>query len=463
MKKYDLVIIGSGPGGYVAAEHAAKHGLKTLCVEAKDFGGVCLNKGCIPTKALLNTSKIKQYVLKADEFGVTGINIDNITLDWPKVIERKNSVVKKLQMGVQGLLKTAKADMLKGEAKIVDQNTISVNDETINFDNLIIATGSVPRKFNLPGFAQGYEEGKVLTSDEVLNLPRIPDKFTVIGGGVIGIEFAILFAELGSKVTILQGVDRILEILDKDISAEVTKLLVSKGVTIHTDVQIQKYENGQVYYTKDGIEQAEDFDYCLVSVGRAPSTEIARNLPIEFAPNGSIITNDKMQTSLKHIYAIGDCTSKVMLAHSAYKNAIVAVDTILNKPSKMDLLKIPSCIYTHPQVATVGYTEEQLKEKNIPYYAAKYPFMHLGKALADGKTVGFIKILVSQDCGEILGCHIVGEQASNYISEIALAMENESTIYTLSQTIHPHPTYAEIIWEVARKIIIENFSDKDWG
>lgn len=463
MKKYDLVVIGSGPGGYVAAEHAAKHGLSTLCIESKDYGGVCLNKGCIPTKALLNTSKIKQSVLKADEFGVMGINPESITLDWAKVIYRKNDIVKKLQMGVQGLLKTAKAEMLKGEAKIVDKNTVSVNDELISFDNLIIATGSSPRKFNLPGFEQGYAEGKVLTSDEVLNLPKIPEKFTVIGGGVIGIEFAILFAELGSKVTILQGVDRILEILDKDVSTEVTKLLLNKGVTINTDVQIQKYENGQIYFKKDGQEYANDFDYCLVSVGRTPSTEIVKPLGLELAPNGSIITNDKMQTSINHIYAIGDCTSKVMLAHSAYKNAVVAVDTILNKPSKMDLMKIPSCIYTHPEVASVGYTEEQLKEKNIAYYSAKYPFMHLGKALADGATFGFIKMLVSQDCGEILGCHIVGEQASNYISEVALAMENESTIYTLSQTIHPHPTYAEIIWEVARKIIIENFADKDWG
>lgn len=463
MKKYDLVVIGSGPGGYIAAEHAAKHGLSTLCIESRDYGGVCLNRGCIPTKALLNTSKIKQYVLKADEFGVIGIDTSHISLDWSKVIARKNLVVQKLQMGVQGLLKSAKAEMLKGEAKIVDQNTVSVNGESIAFTNLIIATGSSPRKFNLPGFDVGYNEGKVLTSDEVLNLPKIPEKFTVIGGGVIGIEFAILFAELGSKVTILQGVDRILEVLDKDISTEVTKLLLNKGIVIHTDVQIQRYENGQIFYKKDNQEFSSSFDYCLVSVGRNPTTEIAKPLGLEFAPNGSIITNEKMQTSIKHIYAIGDCTSKVMLAHSAYKNAVVAVDAILNKPAKMDLLKIPSCIYTHPEVASVGYTEEQLKEKNIPFYSSKYSFANLGKALADGKTFGFIKLLVSQDCGEILGCHIVGEQASNYISEVALAMENEATVHTLAETIHPHPTYAEIIWEVARKIIIQYFSNKNWG
>ena len=254
MKKYDLVVIGSGPGGYIAAEKAAKSGLKTLCIESSDFGGVCLNKGCIPTKALLNSAKIHQYVLKAADYGIQGINSNSITLDWSKIISRKNDVVKKLQMGVQGLLKTAKAETIKGVAKIVDANTVSVNEELINFDNLIVATGSSPRKFNLPGFDVGYSEGKILTSDEVLNLPNIPSKFTVIGGGVIGVEFAILFAELGSQVTILQGVDRILEVLDKDVSTEVTKLLTNKGIKIITNAQIKKYENGKVYYDLNNHE-----------------------------------------------------------------------------------------------------------------------------------------------------------------------------------------------------------------
>lgn len=463
MKSYDLIVIGSGPGGYVAAEHAGKHGLSTLCIESANYGGVCLNKGCIPTKALLNCSKIQQYVLKASEFGVEGIDKSAITLDWDKIINRKNDVVKKLQLGVQGILKSAKVDSIVGEAKIVDQNTVSVNGELINFKDLIVATGSTPRKLNLPGFDIGYQEGKIITSDEALNLPRIPSKFTVIGGGVIGVEFAILFKEFGCDVTILQGVDRILEVLDKDISLEVSKLLLSKGVKIETSVNIKRYENGQVVYEKDGHEFKNDFDYCLVSVGRTPTSDIVKPLNIELAPNGSIITNEKMETSVKHIYAIGDCTSKVMLAHSAYKNAVVAVDNILNKPSKMDLLKIPSCIYTHPQVASVGYTEEQLKDKGIKYFASKFQYSHLGKALADGKTFGFIKILVAQETGEILGCHIVGEQSSNYISEIALAMETECTINSIASTIHPHPTYAEIIWEVARKIMIDHFADKDWG
>lgn len=463
MKSYDLIVIGSGPGGYVAAEQAGKHGLSTLCIESKDYGGVCLNKGCIPTKALLNSSKIQQYVLKASEFGVEGINTSEIYLDWQKIINRKNDVVKKLQMGVQGILKSAKVDSIVGEAKIVDKNTVSVNGELINYKNLIIATGSTARKLNLPGFDIGYSEGKIITSDEALNLPRIPSKFTVIGGGVIGVEFAILFREFGSEVTILQGVDRILEVLDKDVSLEVSKLLMNKGIKIETSVNIKRYENGEIVYEKNGQEFRNNSDFCLVSVGRVPTTDIVKPINIELAPNGSIITNDKMQTSISNIYAIGDCTSKVMLAHSAYKNAVVAVDNILNKSSKMDLLKIPSCIYTHPQVASVGYTEEQLKEKGVKYYSSKFQFSHLGKALADGKTFGFIKMMVDQETGEILGCHIVGEQASNFISEIALAMETECTVNSIASTIHPHPTYAEIIWEVARKIIIEHFQDKDWG
>ncbi len=462
MKHYDVIVIGSGPGGYVAAEHAGKNGLKTLCIEAENYGGVCLNKGCIPTKTLLKSSKLNQEIRKAVDFGMDGINLDSITLNWSKIQNRKEEVVKKLVMGVQGILKSAKADTIKGFATLVDQKTVKVNDETFTFDNLILATGSSARKFNLPGFEQGYASGKVVTSDEALSLPFIPKKFTVIGGGVIGIEFAILFAELGSEVTVLQGVDRILEVLDKDISDEITKLLEKKGVKIETNVSIKEFKDNKVYYEKDGAMLSNESDVCLTSVGRKPNTEIVQNIGIELAPNGSIISDNQMRTSIKNIYAIGDCTSKIMLAHSAYKNAIVAVDTILNKHAEMDLHKVPSCIYTHPEVATIGKTEEQLIKENIAYCKAKYPMSYVGKALADGETTGFIKMLVSKDTGEILGCHIVGDDASNLIAEIALAIETESTVNTLVETIHPHPTISEVIWEVSKKILLDNFKDKKW-
>lgn len=462
MKHYDVIVIGSGPGGYVAAEHAGKHGLKTLCIEAESYGGVCLNKGCIPTKTLLRSSKLNQEIRKAVDFGIDGIDLNSISLNWEKIQSRKNEVVKKLVMGVQGILRTAKCDTVKGFATVVDTKTVKVNDETFTFDNLILATGSSARKFSLPGFEQGYQSGRIVTSDEALSLSYIPKKFSVIGGGVIGVEFAILFAELGSEVTILQGVDRILEVLDKDISDEITKLLKNKGVKIETNVSIKELKDNKIYYEKDGKLLFDESDVCLTSVGRKPNSEIVAHLGIELAKNGSIISDEYMRTSIKNIYAIGDCTSKIMLAHSAYKNAIVAVESILNNKMKMDITKVPSCIYTHPEVATIGKTEEQLKNENIDYVMAKYPMSYIGKALADGETTGFIKMLVDKKSGEILGCHIVGEEASNLIAEIALAMESEATVMTLVETIHPHPTISEVVWEVSKKIILDHFQHKKW-
>lgn len=462
MKHYELVIIGSGPGGYVAGEYASKNGLQTLVIESDNFGGVCLNKGCIPTKTLLKSSKIIEYIDLASKYGVDGIDLNAISLNWSKIQERKNQVVTQLQNGINGLLKSAKVDVIKGKASVIDEKTLTVNDETITFDKLIIATGSTPRKLNLPGFELGYNQGKIITSDEALILPEIPKKFTVIGGGVIGVEFATLYAGLGSEVTILQGVDRILEILDTDISKEITSLLLKSNVKIITNAKILEYKDGIISYEVDGKIETNEADVTLVSVGRVPTTDAVQSLHLETAPNGSIVTNEHMETSIKNIYAIGDCTSKIMLAHTAHKNALVAVDNILGKKNKYEPLKVPSCIYTHPEVASIGKTEDELIKENIPYYKAKTPMSHIGKALADGEATGFLKLLVSKDHGEILGCHIIASTASDIIGEIALAMELEATIYDLTNTIHPHPSVSEIVWETARKILVENFKDKKW-
>lgn len=462
MKKYQLVIIGSGPGGYVAGEYASKQGLHTLVIESDKFGGVCLNKGCIPTKTLLKSSKIIDYVSHASKYGIDGIDINSISLNWNKIQERKNQVVKQLQNGIGGLLKMAKVDVINGKANVLTNNTLEVNGEIIEFEKLIVATGSTPRKLNLDGFEEGYKNNKIITSDEALTLDSIPKKFTVIGGGVIGIEFATLYAGLGSEVTILQGVDRILEVLDNDISKEITSLLQKSNVKILTNVKISKFENNKIYFEHEGETKNIESDITLVSVGRVPTTDCVNNIQIDKANNGSIITNEYMETSIKNIYAIGDCTSKIMLAHTAHKNALVAVDRILGKNNKYDPLKIPSCIYTYPEVASIGKTEEELIKENIQYFKAKTPMNHIGKALADGESSGFLKLLVSKECGEILGCHIVASTASDIISEIALAMELEATIYDLTNTIHPHPTVSEIVWETARKIFVENFKDKKW-
>lgn len=461
MKKYDVIIIGSGPGGYIAGEYAAKHNLKTLVIENADFGGVCLNKGCIPTKTLLRSAKISEYVEKASFYGIEGIDFSKIKVNWERIQERKNEVVSQLRMGVQGILRSARADVIKGTASVIDNSTVEVNGERIEYNYLIVATGSRPRLFPLPGFAEGYANKTVVTSDDVLSLKEIPKRFTVIGGGVIGVEFASLYASLGSQVTIVQGVDRILEILDKDISIEITKLLKAAGVQIITDAKVLEYKNNSVYFEVNGQTTSIESDVTLVSVGRAPNSEIVKHL-VDIAPNGSIISNKQMQTSVKNIYAIGDCTSKVMLAHSAYRNAIVAVDAILGAKTEFDPYKVPSCIYTHPRVASIGRTEEELIASGIKYFKATVPMRHIGKALSDGQTAGFIKMMVSQDHGEILGCHVVAPNAEDMISELALAMELESTVYDILQTVHPHPTISEAVWEVAKKIVLDNFSNKKW-
>lgn len=463
MSKYDLIVIGSGPGGYIAAEYAAKQGLHTLIIESDNFGGVCLNKGCIPTKTLLKSSKVLEYLAEANKYGIEGLSKEGISLNWSKIQERKNNVVKQLQNGIGGLLKSAKVEVIKGIATVLSNNTVSVNDTIIEFDKLIVATGSTPRKFtNIPGFEQGYASGKLITSDEALVLSEIPKKLTVIGGGVIGVEFATLYAGLGSQVTILQGVDRILEVLDNDISKEITSLLQKENVNIITNINLVEFKDNNVVYTVNGETKVDDADVVLVSVGRVPTSDCVKQIGINLEKNGSIITNEYMQTSIENIYAIGDCTSRIMLAHTAHKNALVAVDHILNKPNKYEPLKVPSCIYTHPEVASIGYTEEQLIEKNIPYYKGKTPMAHIGKALADGESKGFLKLLVGKEYGEILGCHIVATTASDIISEIALAMELEATVYDLTNTIHPHPTISEIVWETAKKILTDNFKDKKW-
>lgn len=460
MADYQVIVIGAGPGGYLAAEFAAKNGLKTLCVEREDYGGICLNKGCIPTKTLLRSSKIYQTVLKASEYGIDNINTSAIVLNWEKILARKDKVVKSLQMGVLGLLKGAKADTIKGDATFVDDHTISVNGKNYTFDNLILATGSFPKRFNFGNFPTGYKNGVVITSDEALNLPKIPKSLVVIGGGVIGVEFATLYSSLGTKVTLLQGVDRILEVMDSDVSSEVTKLLAKNGVEIITNAKVIDYSPNKIVYEVANTQKTVECDYCLVSVGRVANSELAKNFGLNINQFGSIETNDKMQTSKPHIYAIGDCTSKIMLAHSAYHNALLAVNTILNKSFDYNLWKIPSCIYTSPEVASIGYNESELKEKNIQYVKGSFPYAHLGKALGDGNTTGFIKLMVEPKNGTILGCQIVGDNASNLISEIALAVQSESTIHTLINTIHPHPTIGEIIFEVAMKIYLEHFAKK---
>ncbi|MGL5630690.1 MAG: dihydrolipoyl dehydrogenase [Mycoplasmoidaceae bacterium] len=453
---YDLIIIGAGPGGYVAAEHAAKNGLKTIIFEKEHFGGVCLNKGCIPTKSLLKSAKIFHYIKEAEQFGIIFNKECSFKIDWNKMQNRKKEVVAKLVEGIKFLLKNAKATYVEGYATLIGDHTVEANKELYYGEKIILATGSYPRDLNLPGFKEAKANKIVIDSTDSLMLDEVPKEFGVIGGGVIGVEFAILYAELGSKVTIFQGLDTILELLDKDISKSITEYLIKKGVKILTNVKVKSIKKDRLIYEIDNKEEEYKVDKLLVSVGRVADYSAFKNIDINYDEKNKIVLNQHLQTSKRHIYAIGDVSQQIMLAHVAYKHAIMAVDHIRGWDVKYNLFETPSCIYTYPEVATIGYTEEQLSGVN--YISSKIPMSHIGKALADNESFGFVKMLFEKESGKILGCHIIAATASDLISEISLAMQVEATVFDLATTIHPHPTLSEIFYDVAKKAIYENYS-----
>ncbi|RUO86852.1 dihydrolipoyl dehydrogenase [Spiroplasma endosymbiont of Megaselia nigra] len=447
--KYDVIIVGAGPGGYVTAIKAAQEGLKTLIIEKEYYGGVCLNVGCIPTKALLKSSKVYDMMKHADNYGID-VAKASAAPNWVKMQERKAKVVTQLTKGVEFLLKKNKVDLVKGEAKAIDKNTVEVAGKRYLCTNLIIATGSVSRGLPLPGFEQAEKAGYFISSTEALALPAIPKKLIIIGGGVIGIEFACLYHRLGTEVKILQGLDTILELLDKDIREELTKLLIKNKVKIETSVKIKAIKGKSVIYdNSDGKEVKLTSDYCLVSVGRTPVTTGFENIGLKIGERKNIEVDEQCKTNLPGVYAIGDVVGRAMLAHVASAQGILVIDSIKGKNVKMNYNRIPSCIYSFPEVATVGITEEQAIKAKIAYKAFKFPLSANGKAIADGETDGFVKILCDPKYGEILGAHIVAATATDMISGITASMETEGTIHELAKTVHPHPTLSEIIMEVA--------------
>lgn len=457
--QYDIIVIGSGPGGYQTAVDAASIGHKVLVIEKDNLGGVCLNTGCIPTKTLLKSSKIYQALTKADFYGFE-LDQNSIKLDWTKIQARKQDVVGKLTGGIGFLFKSNKVDYKNGFAQVIDKNHISVNGETFSTKYIIAATGSSPRLLPLPGFEKAFEEGFVITSTEALSLPTIPKKLIIIGGGVIGIEFAFLYSELGTEVTIVQGLDRILEILDKEVSATISEVLIKKGVKIITNAKVLDITDKTLNFEVDGQKANLSADHVLVSVGRQINYNGLEALNLAKDERGVVVVDDQMRSSVDNVFIVGDAVGKVMLAHVAYKHGAIVLDAIAGKKTTIDYLKVPSCIYSHPEVGVVGYTEEQLKEKNIPYYKHKMPMSSLGKALADNSVIGFAKLLIGKTHGEILGCHIVADTASDMIAEVALAMESELVVEDLAKAIHPHPTISEVVQELAKHIFYKHFYQK---
>lgn len=447
--KFDLTIIGGGPGGYVAAIRAAQLGLRVAVIEEREMGGTCLNRGCIPTKSLLHSAEVYHTSKHSAD---SGILIDNIRFDYAKIAARKDTVVKQLRSGVEYLVKSNDATILQGRGIILDKNTIEITGkykQIINTDKIIIATGSRPFKPPIPGI----DGNKVLDSDGVLNLTVCPDKVVIIGGGVIGVEFATIYNSLGKEVVIIEMMDSILPGIDMEISQALGKSLEGKGVKIFTGSKVKSIKSDTravCTFENNGKELSAEGDIVIVAIGRKPNCEMTgiENVGIELE-KGFIKVNECMETSVKGIYAIGDVTGKILLAHVASEQGLTAAGNCAGKHRKMDYSVIPGCIYTSPEVATVGLSEAEALKKGLQPKIGRFPVNANGKSMIMGENEGFIKIITDKATGEILGTHIIGPRATDMISEMCIAMKLESTIEEVANTIHPHPTVSEIIMEAA--------------
>lgn len=461
-QEYDIVILGGGTGGYVAAIRASQLGLKTAIVEKEKLGGTCLHKGCIPTKTLLRSAEVYQTVIRSEDFGIAA---SNVMLQFEKIQVRKQKIIDQLHRGIEHLMKQGKIDVYEGMGRILGPSifmpipgTISVEMKNGTENNIlipkhvVIATGSRPR--TLPNLK--VDGQYILTSDEALELTNLPSSIIIIGGGVIGIEWASIFADFGVKVTVLEYADRILPSEDREISKEMQRQMQKKGVSVITGVKVlpETVIKGKGITISAEIRHSlKDFeaDRLLVAVGRLANIEGigVENTDINMR-DGVIVTNEIYQTKEKHMYAIGDCIGGLQLAHVAAREGIVAVEHIAGKnPQPVDYKKVAKCLYSHPEAASIGFTEEQAKEKGYPVKIGKFPFKAIGKALVFGESDGFVKIVADEKTDDILGVHMIGPHVTDMISEAGLAMVLDATPWEVANTIHPHPTLAEIIGEAA--------------
>lgn len=470
----DVVVIGGGPGGYPAAIRAAQLGARVVCVENDNLGGTCLNWGCIPTKTMIGSVAALHTLQHAKDFGLTA---DNVGFDFPAVMARKDKVVKTLVGGVGYLFKKHGVKSVEGTGSLVDAHTVEVKKpdggiERITTNNVVIATGSVPARIPLPGigeadiytsnrevkrkFADGtLATGGIWTSNEAVSAKTVPGELVIIGGGVIGCEFSYTYNGLGTRCTILEMQDRLIPTMDSDLSAEMEKVLKKQGITIHTTVKVTKVEDKDgrkaVYYTngKAADESVLMADVVLVSTGRIPFTE-GLNLEAVGVTVGTtankraIPVDDRMRTNVANVYAIGDVTGGG-LAHVATMEGLVAAANICGHDETMDYKAVPSCIYTEPEVAAVGLTEQEARDKGYPVKVGTFPFRTLGKAMAINERDGFVKVVADEKYGEILGLHIIGPHATDLIHEGVVSIQLENTVEELMKTIHAHPTLAEAI------------------
>ncbi len=448
--KYDLIIIGAGPGGYEAALDASDKGMKVAIIEKDKIGGTCLNRGCVPTKTLMHTADIARELKTAEKFGV---NVDDYSVDAGKMQERKNEVLDTLRSGIAGLLKKAKVDVIEGLGVIEGAGKVRVGDELLEADKIMIATGSktfVPR-------IEGIDTPGVVTSDELLSKDDgIYEHLVIVGGGVIGMEFASLYTALGTKVTIIEALERVLAPLDKEISQNVKMIGKKRGMDIHTRATVEKFEageNGKVityYKEKDELMSVES-DGVLVCIGRRANTDKLFADGVEVEMNRDlIVVNDKYETSIPGIYAIGDVIGGIQLAHTATAEGRNAVALMNGEEATIKMNVVPSCVYTNPEIATVGITADEAKAMEKDVITKKYIMSANGKSVLSDQERGFIKVVADAETKKILGAQMMCARATDMIGEFAVAISSELTLDDVAGTVHPHPTFVEGIAEAVR-------------
>ena len=444
---YDLLIIGGGPGGYMAAERAGHAGLSVLLVEKRALGGVCLNEGCIPSKTLLHSAKIYDNAVHGNVYGVT---VEGAAIDHSRVIARKNAVVNTLVGGVKALMKQNKVKVVYGEAAITDKNTVTAGGETYSGSRMIIATGSVPIIPPIPGVAEGLVDGRVLTSREILDLEAVPEKLVIIGGGVVGLEMASYYNTAGSKVTVIEMLPKIAGPTDDEISDILLKNYKKKGIEFLLETRAKAVTDAGVEYD-GGVIPA---DKVLMCIGRKPAIDGfgLENTGVALE-RGAILTDRNCRTSIPNIYAIGDVNGKYMLAHAAYREAEVAVNHIIGKRDIMRYDAIPSVIYTYPEVASVGETEQTAGAKGIDFKTVTLPMVYSGRYVAENEaTDGICKLVIDNKRRHIIGAHMIGSYASEIILSACTMIEMQMRVEDIKEVVFPHPTVGEIIREAVMRV-----------
>ena len=444
-----LLIIGAGPGGYETALAAAKRGVEVVLVEAGPVGGTCLNEGCIPTKSFCKNAHLLEQLREAEAFGVSDLAYN---FDFKAVTARKNAVVEQLRGGVESLLSHKLITLVRGRASFKDPHTVVVGDEEYSADYIIIATGSVSASLPVPG---ADLEG-ILTSKEILDIEELPKKLCVIGGGVIGLEFASIFNSFSCEVTVLEYCKEILPRFDTDLAKRLKQCLGKKGIDINTQSQVlsisKEGDQYKVTFLRKGKEESVVADKVLMAVGRKANVD-SLNLAeagVEFGPRG-VVVNEVMQTSQPHIYAVGDINGKMMLAHAAIFQGLVALDHMMGVDNDIDLSVMPAAVFTSPEAASVGKTEDECKEAGIKVKCLKSFFRANGKAVTMGETEGFCKVIVEEETGLLLGCHLFGPHSSDIVQEACALISRKSTLKQLQDIIHTHPTLTEVIQSAAHQ------------